>query len=133
MCPAGPRPALKELQNVPPAKLRTFFREHHCGREELVEGHLIGIRQAIAAILDRAVIEPKSTVVKVSAQPIRTLVRVFADLGRKIEEAAAHPDFSFLSHYPEQRWRLACWQRLARSESGMATIGKCNRTVGSPW
>ena len=61
----------------------------------------MGIRQAIPAIRDRAVIEAKSTVVKVSAQVIRSLVRGIADLDRKIEEAAAaHPDFFISESLP---------------------------------
>ena len=30
-------PALEELQKVPPAKLRTFFRKHYCRDEALIE------------------------------------------------------------------------------------------------
>jgi transposase len=61
-------PTLEELQKVPPARLRTFFRKQRCHYPELVERRLIGIRQAMPAIRDRAVIEAKSAVVKVSAQ-----------------------------------------------------------------
>jgi transposase len=87
-------PTLEELQKVPPARLRTFFRKQRCHYPQLVERRLVGIQQAMPAIRDRAVIEAKSTVVKVSAQVIRSLVRGIADLDRKIEEAAAaHPDF----------------------------------------
>ena len=61
-------PTLEELQKVPPAKLRTFFRKHHCRDQELIERRMVGIRQAIPAIRDGAVIEAKSAVVKVIAQ-----------------------------------------------------------------
>src|SRR5215467_7333285 len=50
-------PTLAELQKVPPAKLRTFFRKHYGRDEELIERRLLAIRQAIPAIRDRAVIE----------------------------------------------------------------------------
>src|SRR5713226_642568 len=72
-------PTLEELQKVPPARLRTFFRKQRCHYPELVERRLVGIRQAMPAIQDRAVIEAKSTVVKVSAQLIRSLIRGVAD------------------------------------------------------
>lgn len=94
-------PTLEELQKVPPPRLRTFFHKQRCRYPELIERRLVGIRQAIPAIRDRAVIEAKSTVVKVSAQLIRSLVRGIADLDGKIEEAAAaHPDFFIFESLP---------------------------------
>jgi transposase len=94
-------PTLEELQKVPPAKLRTFFRKHRCRDQELIERRILAIRQAIAAIRDRAVIEAKSTVVKVIVQLIRSLVQGIADLDEKIEEAAAaHPDFFIFDSLP---------------------------------
>ena len=94
-------PTLEELQKVPPARLRTFFRKHRCRDQELIERRMVGIQQAIPAIRDGAVIEAKSAVVKVSAQLIRSLVRGIADLDRKIEEAAAaHPDFFIFESLP---------------------------------
>ncbi len=94
-------PTLEQLQKVPPPKLRTFFREHHCRNEELIEGRIQAIRQAIPAIRDGAVIEAKSTVVKVMVQLIRSLGEGIADLDEKIEEAAAaHPDFFIFESLP---------------------------------
>ena len=94
-------PTLEELQKVPPPKLRTFFRKQHCRDQELIERRILAIRQAIPAIRDRAVIEAKSTVVKVMVQLIRSLVKGIADLDEKIEEAAAaHPDFFIFESLP---------------------------------
>jgi transposase len=94
-------PTLEELQKVPPPKLRTFFRKHHCRDQELIERRIIAMRQAIPAIRDRAVIEAKRTVVKVIVQVIRSLVEGIADLDEKIEEAAAaHPDFFIFDSLP---------------------------------
>jgi transposase len=94
-------PTLEELQKVPPARLPTFFRKQRCRYPELIERRLVGIRQAMPAIRDGAVIEAKSAAVKVSAQVIRSLVRGIADLDRKIEEAAAaHPDFFIFESLP---------------------------------
>jgi transposase len=94
-------PTLEELQKVPPPKLRTFFRKQHCRDQELIERRILAIRQAIPAIRDRAVIEAKSTVVKVIVQLIRSLVKGIADLDEKIEEAAAaHPDFFIFESLP---------------------------------
>ncbi len=94
-------PTLEQLQKVPPAKLRTFFRKHHGRDQELIERRILAIRQSIPAIRDRAVIEAKSTVVKVIVQLIRTLLEGIADLDEKIEEAAAaHPDFFIFESLP---------------------------------
>ena len=94
-------PTLEQLQKVPPAKLRTFFRKQRCRDQELIERRILAIRQAIPAIRDRAVIEAKSTVVKVIVQLIRSLVQGVADLDEKIEEAAAaHPDFFIFDSLP---------------------------------
>ena len=94
-------PTLEELQKVPPAKLRTFFGKHHCRDQELIERRILAIRQSIPAIRDRAVIEAKSTVVKVIVQLIRTLLEGIADLDERIEEAtAAHPDFFIFESLP---------------------------------
>jgi transposase len=94
-------PTLEELQKVPPAKLRTFFRKHHCRDQEQIERRMLAIRQAIPAIRDRAVIEAKSTIVKVIVQLIRSLVEGIANLDEKIEEAAAaHPDFFIFESLP---------------------------------
>ena len=94
-------PTLEELQKVPPAKLRVFFSKHHCRDQELIEWRMLAIRQSIPAIGDRAVIEAKSTFVKVIVQLIRTLREGLADLDEKIEEAAAaHPDFFIFESLP---------------------------------
>jgi len=94
-------PTLEQLQKVLPAKLRTFFRKHRCRDQELIERRILAIRQAIPAIRDGAVIEAKSTVVKVIVQLIRSLVQGIADLDEKIEEAAAaHPDFFIFDSLP---------------------------------
>jgi transposase len=94
-------PTLEQLQKVPPAKLRTFFRKHRCRDQELIERRILAIRQTMPAIVDRAVIEAKSTVVKVIVQLIRSLVEGIADLDEKIEEAAAaHPDFFIFESLP---------------------------------
>lgn len=132
-------PTLEELQKVSPERLRTFFHKQRCRYPELIERRLVGIRQAIPAIRDKAVIEAKSTVVKVSAQVIRSLVRGIADLDRKIEEAAAaHPDFFIFESLPgagavlaprllaafgSQRERYASAEEL-QTYSGIAPVMK---------
>jgi transposase len=94
-------PTLEELQKVPSEELRTFFHQHHCRGEELIERRIRGISRARPAIQDRPVIEAKRTVVKVMAQLIHTLREAIVELDRKIAEAAAvHPDFFIFASLP---------------------------------
>ena len=91
-------PSLEELQQVPPSRLRAFFRKYHGRNQEGIEKQ---IHQAIPAIRDRAVIQAKSTVVKVIARVLQTLTQGIHDLDRQIEEAAAaHPDFFLFDSLP---------------------------------
>jgi transposase len=94
-------PWLEELQKVPSAELKKFFRHRRGRHGELTEGRMQGIGQAMAAVRDQAVIEAKRTVVQVIAQLLRTLLEGIATLDRKIAEAAeAHPDFFIFQSLP---------------------------------
>jgi transposase len=94
-------PTLEELQQVSPEELRKFFHEHHSRKEELIERRIQEIGQAKPAIRDRAVIEAKRAVVKVTVQLIRSLLAAIAELEGKIAEAAAvHPDFFIFASLP---------------------------------
>src|ERR1700737_637437 len=94
-------PSLEELQKVPPAELRKFFRQHRGRHQKLPTRRLQGIRQAMPAIQDRAVLEAKRAVAQVSAQLLRTLLQGIANLDSKIEEAAStHPDFFIFKSLP---------------------------------
>jgi hypothetical protein len=127
-------PTLEELQKVTPARLRAFFRNQRCHYPELVERRLVGIRQAVPAIRDRAVIDAKSAVVKVSARVIRSLIRGVAELDGKIEEAAAaDPDFFIFESLPGAGAVLAPRLLAAFGCSGSVTPmrRKCKATVGS--
>lgn len=91
-------PSLEELQKVAPSRLRAFLRKHHARNQEGIEKQ---IRQAIPAIRDRAVIQAKSTVVKVMSSVLQALTQGIRDLDRQIEKAAtAHPDFFLFDSLP---------------------------------
>jgi transposase len=94
-------PTLEELQKASPAELRGFFHQQHCRKGELMEHRIQGIGQARPAIHDRAVIEAKRMVVKLSVQLIRSLRAAIAEFDGKIAEAAAaHPDFFIFASLP---------------------------------
>ena len=117
-------PTLEELQKAPPAQLRRFFRKHHCRDQERIERRILAIRQAIPAIGDRAVIEAKSTVVKVIVGLIRSLLEGIADLEEKIEEGSAGEVQTYSGIAPvmeksgKKKWvhcRIACPKFLRQS------------------
>jgi transposase len=94
-------PSLEELQKVPCAEVKKFFRHRRGRHGELTEWRMQGISQATPAIRDGAVIEAKQTVVQVIAQLVRTLLEGIATLDRKIAEAVeAHPDFFIFESLP---------------------------------
>jgi len=114
-------------------ELRTFFGKHHCRDQEVIERRIVGTRQAVPAIRDRAVIGAKSAVVKVIAQLIRILVQGIAELDRKIEEeAAAHPDFFIFDSLPGAGPALAP-RLLAAFGSQRARYGSATGSPGLQW
>ena len=128
-------PTLEELQKVPPARLRTFFRKQRCHYPELVERRLVGIRQAMPAIRDRAVIEAKSAAVKSerATDPKSHPGSCGSGPQDRGGGGSASGIFLFLSRCRERGrcWRHACWRHLDRSESVTPTPRKYKPTVGS--
>lgn len=95
-------PSLEELQTVPPGEVKKFFRHRRGRHGELTEWRMQGIKQAMPAIRDQALIESKRTVVQVIAQLLCTLLEGIATLDRKIAAAveAHHPDFFIFQSLP---------------------------------
>ena len=94
-------PTLEALQKARPDTLRSFFRKHHSRKEELIESRIKAIGEAMPALKDRAVVEAKVAVVKVSVQLIQDLQEGIEGLNRQIQEAAeAHPDFFIFDSLP---------------------------------
>src|SRR5437588_3740552 len=97
--PCGP--PLEALQTARPDTLRSFFRKQHSRKEELIENRIKAIGEAMPALKDRAVVEAKVAVVKVSVQLIQVLHEGIEGLNRQIQEAAeAHPDFFIFDSLP---------------------------------
>ena len=94
-------PTLEALQKAGPDTLRSFFRKHHCRKEELIESRIKAIGEARPALKDRPVVEAKVAVVKVLVQLIQVLHEGIEGLDRQIQEAAeAHPDFFIFESLP---------------------------------
>jgi transposase len=94
-------PTLEALQKARPETLRSFFRKHHSRKQDLIESRIKVIGDAMPALKDRAVVEAKMAVVKVSVQMIQVLYEGIEGLNRQIQEAAeAHPDFFIFDSLP---------------------------------
>jgi transposase len=94
-------PTLEALQKVRTDALRSFFRRHHCRKQELIESRIQAIREAMVALKDRAVVDAKVQAVKVSVQLIQVLHQGIKVLDGQIQEAAeAHPDFFIFESLP---------------------------------
>jgi transposase len=94
-------PTLEALQRARPATVRSFFTQHNCRSQELIEQRLEAIRRAVPAVRDRALIQAAVAMTKVLVELIATLREGIADFDRQIAKAvAAHPDFAIFDSFP---------------------------------
>lgn len=94
-------PTLPQLQQVGASRLRTFFRKHHCRKNELIESRIQAIGQAVPALADEAVIQPQAFAVRRMAKMLREAIAGVQEADRLIEQAAsAHPDFFLFDNLP---------------------------------
>jgi transposase len=82
-------PSLQALQQVKPAKLEKFLREHHCA--EIAE-RLTQIRQAIPATHDRALLDSAPYLVTAWVRQMAVLREAIRQLEKHIAEQAAQQE-----------------------------------------
>jgi transposase len=94
-------PTLEALQRARPATVRSFFTQHNCRSQELIEQRLEAIRRAVPAVHDQALIQAAVAMTKVLVELIATLREGIAGFDRQIAQAvAAHPDFAIFDSFP---------------------------------
>lgn len=94
-------PTLEALQKARPATVRSFFTQHNCRSQELIEQWLEAIRRAVPAVRDQALIQAAVAMTKVLAELIATLREGIAGFDRQIAQAvAARPDFAIFDSFP---------------------------------
>jgi transposase len=92
---------LEALQKAGAARLRTFFRKHHCRQAELIETRIRAIGRAVVLLRDRAVIQAQTAAVQVLVQLLSILQDGIAELEQQIEQAVKdHPDFAIFDSFP---------------------------------
>jgi transposase len=93
-------PTLEALQKARPTTVRSFFTQHNCRSQELIDQRLEAIGRAIA-VRDRALIQAAVAMTRVLVELIATLREGIAGFDRQIAQAvAAHPDFAIFDSFP---------------------------------
>jgi transposase len=94
-------PTLEALQKAGAARLRTFFRKHHCRDAERIETRIRAIGEAVVLLRDRAVIQAQTAAVRILLRWLPILQDGIAELERQIAEAVKeHPDFPIFASFP---------------------------------
>jgi len=94
-------PDLERLQRAHPGTLRTFFRQHNCRSEELMEERIQGIYAAIPATKDEAVLEAGIRIAEGLVALLNTLGTQIALFEKRIAElVAVHPDAPIFESLP---------------------------------
>jgi|SRR5215469_9094163 len=94
-------PTLPQLQKVGSARLRVFFRKHHCRQKDLIEHRITAITQAKPAITDRAVVQAHAARVQVVVRMLQVAAEGIAEMERQIEQVwSVHPDFPIFDSFP---------------------------------
>lgn len=92
---------LQHLQRCHDGTLRTFFRQHHCHGEELLQQRIDAIRHAVPATNDPAVLEACSLKARHLSESIATLrTQITALEHRRDELVADHPDAPIFASFP---------------------------------
>jgi len=111
-------PTLQRLQNAVPKTQRTFFYEHTCRSEELIEKRIAQIRPAVAAIQDAALLQAGILCLHNSIRLLEQMRNAIAAVDRQIAETyRQHPDHAL----------LACFRG-----AGPALVPRLIAAVGSP-
>jgi hypothetical protein len=80
---------LQDLQQVKPAKLEKFLRDHHCAE---IPERLLQIRQAIPATHDRALLDSAPYLVSAWVRQMAVLPESIRQLEKRIAERAAQQE-----------------------------------------
>lgn len=92
---------LQEMQRAHPGTLRRFFHEHNCRDEERIAERIQGIRDAMPATNDLAILEGEKLKAQALVDVIATLRRQIEIYDRRIAEVvASHPEADLFRSLP---------------------------------
>lgn len=94
-------PILQALRRVHPGTLRKFFHQQNCRDEERIRERIEGIREAMVAVEDEAILEGQSRKGQILVAVIKTLREQIAILDKRIAEVVAtHPEAKLFGSLP---------------------------------
>lgn len=91
-------PTLQAVQKAPSRTLSQFFQRHNCRDQE---GRIEGIRSAVPATFDQAIIRASVLMVQATVRLIENLKQDIERCDERIEELTkSHPDFAIFDSLP---------------------------------
>ena len=94
-------PTLEAVQRTDDTTLRTFFQAHHAHNRAINQQRMDGIRQAIPATTDQAVIRASVMVVHALVEQVRGLTEAIRRFEKEIDALTrSHADFPIVASLP---------------------------------
>jgi transposase len=94
-------PTLEAVQSTDDTVLRTFFQAHHAHNRALNQQRMDGIRQALPATTDQAVIRASVMLVHAVVEPVGCLTEAIARFDKEIDALTrSHEDVPILASLP---------------------------------
>jgi transposase len=94
-------PTLKNLRKTKAEKVRKFYQEHGCRRQERIQQRLQEIRSAMPLTTDAAVVSTSVVMVQTLVPQLRALQEAIAAIDAQIEALfAQHPDHDIFDSFP---------------------------------
>jgi transposase len=94
-------PTLEAVQQADDATLRTFFQAHHAHNRAINQQRMAGIRQAIPATTDQAVIRASVMLVHALVEQVSCLTEAIARFEKEIDALTrSHEDFPIVASLP---------------------------------
>ena len=94
-------PTLEAVQQTDDATLRTFFQAHHAHNRAINQQRMAGIRQALPATTDQAVIRASVMLVQALVEQVGCLTEAIARFEQEIDALThSHEDFPIFTSLP---------------------------------
>jgi transposase len=94
-------PTLQAVQETDDATLRTFFQAHHAHHRTINQQRMAGIRQAIPATTDQAVLRASAMLVHALVEQVGCVTEAIARFDQEIDALTrSHEDFPIVASLP---------------------------------
>jgi transposase len=94
-------PTLQAVQETDDATLRTFFQAHHAHNRTINQQRMAGIRQAIPATTDQAVLRASAMLVRALVEQVGCVTEAIARFDKEIDALTrSHEDFPIFASLP---------------------------------